>query len=89
MKRIFAVYFSICAIFITSIAFGEPSVPTTVEIISPGDGEKFPVDAVVEVVAEVRDQLGNPMAGVEVTFEATGGAVYPITVFTPLERCPD
>jgi len=56
--------------------------PITLEIIFPTDGDEFFVDDVVDVVAEVRDRSGYPMAGVEVTFAVTGGIVDPVVVLT-------
>ena len=64
-----------------TIIVEEPKA-TTVEIISPEDGATFCVGEIVDVVAKVRDQFANPMAGVEVTFSAIGGAVFPTSGLT-------
>ena len=57
-------------------------VDGAITIISPVDGDEFPVGAVVDVVAEVRDEFREPMEGVEVTFTATGGTVEPTVAIT-------
>ena len=49
----------------------------SITIISPNDGEQFPLGAVVDVIVEVRNELGEPKECIEVTFTATGGTVSP------------
>ena len=54
-------------------------VPTSVTILSPTADTEYPVGADIEVVAEVKDQLEQTMAGVEVTFS---GNVSPTSATT-------
>lgn len=47
---------------------GEFPVPASVKIISPKTSDKFCVGSIVDIIVEVRDQFGQPMAGVLVCF---------------------
>ena len=60
----------------------KPLFEGSITIISPADGEEFSTDDVVDVVAEVEDGFGDPVADMEVTFEAIGGTIEPTTATT-------